>query len=88
MSSKHPARTIHGKHSAGHLYPRPSDRAPVFMFGSFDLEPVGSTSVGARYKRSPGAKVRGGAMASSRRAGDEAATANENSAFMFGVHPE
>jgi hypothetical protein len=91
MSDKHLARAVLGKLPAGHMYPRPSDRKPVFMFGTFDLDGVGATSVHTRYRSSFGTKAGGGARASARRMGSRGhaeATTDESSAFMFGVHPE
>ncbi len=91
MSDKHLVRLLPGEVSAGHVYPRPSDRKPVFMFGTFDLDGVGAASFRARHKSSFGTRSGGGPMVSACRTGRsghaEAAT-DDSSAFMFGVHPD
>ncbi len=91
MSDRHLRQPWHDGLSGGHIYPRPSDRHPVFMFGIF-CPPNGRMG----EVRASRASIRRGATidrsATATRPIDQGGTATmaatEGSAFMFGVHPE
>jgi hypothetical protein len=91
MGDKHLARVLPGKSSAGHAYPRPSDKQPVFMFGRFDPDRARSVAARARHDASLGTEADGASMVSARRTrrrGYADAVSGGRSFFMFGVHPE
>lgn len=75
---------------AEHVFPRPSDRHPVFMFGTFRTLKTRSAAAQAPRKSNFRLPTIDGSALAARRAGWSADDTMpvEAEAFMFGVHTE